>query len=78
MERRGYYKLKETALGRTLLRYRFRSGCGPVVSQNTGYMNYYIYSKQINSLLLNIWKVSPRDQLRTLTVYGISAYYYKK
>ena len=35
MERRGYSHLKEEALHRTIWRYRFGGGFGPVVRQNT-------------------------------------------
>jgi hypothetical protein len=34
-EKRRYWKLKEEALDRTLLRTRFGRGYGPVVRQNT-------------------------------------------
>jgi hypothetical protein len=34
-ETRGYWKLKEEALDRTVWRPRFGRGCGPVVRQNT-------------------------------------------
>jgi len=40
MGKRGYYKLKETALGRALLSSRVGRVCGNVVRQNTAYMNY--------------------------------------
>jgi hypothetical protein len=38
-EKRRYWKLKEEALGRTLLRTRFGRFYGPVVRQTTGCMN---------------------------------------
>jgi hypothetical protein len=38
-ERRGYWKLEEEALDRTVWRTRFGRGCGPVVRQNTKLIN---------------------------------------
>jgi hypothetical protein len=38
-ERRGYEKLKEEALDRTVWRTRFGSGYGPIVRQTTGSLN---------------------------------------
>ena len=40
-DRRGYSHLKEEALHRTIWRHRFGGGFGPVVRQNTEWMNYY-------------------------------------
>ena len=40
-DRRGYSHLKEEALDRTMWRNRFRGGFGPVVRQNTEWMNEY-------------------------------------
>ena len=42
-ERRGYSHLKEEALDGTMWRNRFRGGFGPVVRQNTEWMNYNTY-----------------------------------
>ena len=42
-DRRGYSHLKEEALDRTMWRNRFRGGFGPVVRQNTEWMNKYTY-----------------------------------
>ena len=43
-DRRGYSHLKEEALDSTMWRHRFGGGFGPVVRQNTEWMNYiYIY-----------------------------------
>ena len=42
-DRRGYCHLKEEALDRTVWRNRFGGGFGPVVKQNTEWMNEYIY-----------------------------------
>jgi hypothetical protein len=39
-DRRGYSHLKEEVLDRTMWRNRFRGGFGPVVRQNTKWMNY--------------------------------------
>jgi hypothetical protein len=41
-DRRGYCHLKEEALYRTMWRNRFGGGFGPVVRQNTEWMNVYI------------------------------------
>jgi hypothetical protein len=38
-EMRGYWKLKEEALDRTVWRTRFGRGCGPVVRQTTEWVN---------------------------------------
>ena len=40
-DRRGYSHLKEETLDRTMWRNRFRGGFGPVVRQNTEWMNEY-------------------------------------
>ena len=42
-DRRGYSHLKEEALDRTVWRNCFRGGFGPVVKQNTEWMDEYIY-----------------------------------
>ena len=42
-DRRGYCHLKEEALDRTVWRNRFGGGFGPVVKQNTEWMDEYIY-----------------------------------
>jgi len=42
-DRRGYSRLQEEALDRTIWRNRFGGGFGPVVRQNTERMNEYIY-----------------------------------
>jgi len=42
-DKRGYSHLKEEALDRTIRRHRFGGGFGPVVRQNTEWMNKYIY-----------------------------------
>ena len=44
-DRRGYSHLKEDALDRTMWRNRFRGGFGPVVRQNTEWMNDVICSR---------------------------------
>ena len=43
-DRRGYSHLKEEALDRTVWRHRFGGGFGPVVRQNTEWMNEWICS----------------------------------
>ena len=40
-DRRGYSHLKEEALNRTMWRNRFGGGFGPIVRQNTEWMNEY-------------------------------------
>jgi len=40
-DRRGYSHLKEEALDRTMWRHRFGGGTGPVIRQNTEWMNEY-------------------------------------
>ena len=42
-DRRGYFHLKEEALDRTMWRHRFGGGFGPVVRQNTEWMNELIF-----------------------------------
>ena len=46
-DRRGYYHLKEEALDRTMWRHRFGGGFGPVVRQNTEWMNLYFFFLQV-------------------------------
>jgi len=41
-DRRGYSYLKEEALDRTMWRHRFGGGFGPVVKQNTEWMNEWM------------------------------------
>ena len=41
-DRRGYSHLKEEALDRTMWRHRFGGGFGPVVRQNTEWMNEHM------------------------------------
>ena len=43
-DRRGYSHLKEEALDRTIWKHRFGGGFGPVVRQNTEWMNIYIHT----------------------------------
>jgi len=43
-EKRGYCKLEEDALDRTLCITRFGRGCGPVVRQTTGLTNFNLVS----------------------------------
>ena len=54
-DRRGYYHLKEEALDRTMWRNRFRGGFGPVVRQNTEWMNSNVkevsYFKDISNYM---------------------------
>ena len=40
MDRRGYSHLKEVAPDRNMWRHRFGGGFGPVVRQNTDWMNF--------------------------------------
>jgi len=58
-DRRGYSHLKEEALDRTIWRHRFEGGFGPVVRQNTEYMN--VHNKGYVRLktylhFINYWK----------------------
>ena len=47
-DRRGYSHLKEEDLDRTMWRHRFGGGFGPVVRQNTEWMNEWINNKERN------------------------------
>ena len=42
-DRRGYSNLKDEALDRTMWKHRFGGGFGPLVRQNTEWMNEYIF-----------------------------------
>ena len=42
-DRRGYSHLKEEALDRTMWRNRFRGSFGPVVRQNTEWMDSFVW-----------------------------------
>jgi len=44
-DRRGYFQLKGEALDRTMWRHHFGGGFGPVVRQNTEWMNKWMYSE---------------------------------
>jgi len=46
-DRRGYFHLKEEALDRTMWRHRFGGGFGPVVRQNTEWMNEWILTVDV-------------------------------
>jgi len=46
-DRRGYSHLKEEALHRTIWRHRFGGGFGPVVRQNTEWMNSVATNKNV-------------------------------
>jgi hypothetical protein len=46
-DRRGYCHLKEEALDRTMWRYRFGGGFGPVVGQNTKWMNALLFYPKV-------------------------------
>ena len=45
-DRRGYCHLKEEVLDRTVWRNRFRGGFGPVVRQNTEWMNAVLHKRR--------------------------------
>ena len=49
-DRRGYSHLKEEALDRTIWRHRFGGGFGPVVKQNTEWMNEWMVSDGIKKI----------------------------
>ena len=53
-DRRGYSHLKEEARDRTIWRRRFGGGFGPVVRQNTEWMNEYEYWNNVG--LHEYWK----------------------
>ena len=67
-DRRGYYHLKEEALDRTMWRHRFGGGFGPVVRQNTEWMN--VQDSNLNSTFrtsdtfIRIWKWILRTERR--------------
>jgi len=42
IEKRGYWRLKEEAVDRTLWKTRLRRGYGPVVRQTTEWLNEYM------------------------------------
>ena len=61
-DRRGYSHLKEEALDRTVWRNRFGGGFGPVVRQNTGWMNgvwlcMVLKLGRFGQQIRNTWKV---------------------
>ena len=56
-DRRGYSHLKDEALGRTMWRHRFGGGFGPVVRQNTEWMNEWITNSLYN--LVRYWLQAP-------------------
>ena len=51
-DRRGYSHLKEEALHRTIWRHRFGGGFGPVVRQNTEWMNEWLFPVTVEILNL--------------------------
>ena len=64
--RRGYSHLKEEALDRTVWRNHFGGGFGPVVRQNTEWMNcklIYVGKKKISWHSCEIYCVSVCDEL---------------
>ena len=52
-EKRGYCKLKEEAVARTVWRTWFGRGCGPVVRQTVGWMNCVIFVFYVTDLWRN-------------------------
>ena len=59
-DRRGYSHLKEEALDRTMWRHRFGGGFGPVVRQNTEWMNELMrlsasLARYFEKLILGKW-----------------------
>ena len=84
-DRRGYSHLKEEALDRTIWRHRFGGGFGPVVRQNTEWMNewilprwgvltvdrgqYFGRSLPLFGLSLNLLAASVRSTALRLTVF---------
>ena len=74
-DRIGYSHLKEEVLDRTMWRNRFEGSFGPVVRQNTEWMNYYYYYYYLAmnfmyniihcSLHLKQWNVRSSGMLRS-------------
>ena len=63
-DRRGYSHLKEEALHRTMWRHRFGGGFGPVVRQNTEWMNENVWRfwvANIKSSLFRLWHLGERE-----------------
>ena len=54
-DRRGYSHLKDLALDRTMWRNRFGGGFGPVVRQNTEWMNERILKGTLHEDLCTLW-----------------------
>ena len=64
-DRRGYSHLKEEALNRTIWRHRFGGGFGPVVRQNTEWMN-----ARPRALMTNdIYCYQPTTDLLEITIF---------
>jgi hypothetical protein len=57
-EKIGYCKLKEDALDRTLCITRFGRGCGPVVRQTTGLMNFNLVSCEWDTKKYDFLKIN--------------------
>ena len=64
-DRRGYSHLKEEALDRTMWRHRFGGGFGPVVRQNTEWMNEWM-----NELAL--YSVCSPGLVKSCNYFGVS------
>ena len=73
--RRGYSHLKEEALDRTVWRHRFGGGFGPVVRQNTEWMNEFqsVFSTYhgVFSGLYNLILVDRDSSVGIATAYGL-------
>ena len=63
-ETRGYWKLQEEALARTIWRLRFRRGYGAVVRQTADWMNVLnSFSHTVRGIVINTlkcWLKSPK------------------
>ena len=62
-DRRGYSHSKEEALNRTMWRNRFGGGFGPVVRQNTEWMNECLHSNGEVFIEHTMWPMSPSHSL---------------
>ena len=68
-DRRGYSHLKEEALDRTMWRHGFGGGFGPVVRQNTDWMNEWITKYWIQLQNYSLATVILYDTARTILIW---------
>ena len=69
-DRRGYSHLKEEALDRIMWRNRFGGGVGPVVRQNTEWMNIIPYSWQTKILACAKWQCKFYNWINIILVHA--------